>query len=106
MNFEKFWGTAAKECCRITLLVGDQGFDLVHVPDVVLVGEAISRFTGFGVASISQFAVTMDGVVAAPLQFIADRSLASAGEAFYQVVPPAHELENTQQTRAIRRCGG
>jgi hypothetical protein len=42
-------------------------------------------------------------VVAAAPQLITDRSLASAGDAFDEVIPPAHVLENTDQTWAIRR---
>jgi hypothetical protein len=57
---------------------------------VVLVCEAIRRFTSFRIASISQFAVTMNGMVAAPLQFIADLSFARAGNAFNQIVSNAH----------------
>ena len=60
------------------------------MPNVVLVCEAFHRFTSFGIASISQFAVTMNGMVAAPLQFIADRSFAGAGNAFNQIVSNAH----------------
>jgi hypothetical protein len=37
----------------------------------------------------------MNGVVAAPLQFIANGRLAGAGKAFDQIIPPAHVLENT-----------
>ena len=57
---------------------------------LVLMSETIRRFTGFPIASISQFAVTMNGVVAASLQFIADRSFAGAGKAFDQIIPDAH----------------
>jgi len=52
------------------------------MPNVVLVGQAVRRFTGFRIALVSQFAVTMNGLVSAPLQFIADRSLAGARKAF------------------------
>ena len=70
------------------------------MPNVVLVCEAIRRFSSFRIASISQFAVTMNGMVAAPLQFIADRSFAGAGKAFNQIVSNAHLLEdNTQYVR-------
>jgi hypothetical protein len=63
------------------------------MPNVVLVCEAIRRFTGFRIASVSQFAVTMNGMVAAPLQLIADRSFAGARKAFNQIVSNAHSLE-------------
>jgi len=71
-------------------LVGDQGFDLVDVPDVMLVRKAIERFTGFRIALIRQYAVAMNGVVAAPPQLVADRRLAGAGNPFDQIVPDAH----------------
>jgi len=60
------------------------------MPNVVFVCEAIRRFTSFRIALISQFAVTMNGMVAAPLQFIADRSFAGAGNAFNQIISNAH----------------
>ena len=40
-------------------LVGDQGFYLIHPPDVVLVREVIQRLSGFGIALIGQFVVTL-----------------------------------------------
>jgi len=46
---------------------------------VVLVSAALRRFTSCRIALLSQLAVAMDGVVAAPLQFIANGSLAGAG---------------------------
>jgi hypothetical protein len=70
---------------------------------VVLVCEAIRRFTGFRIASISQFAVTMSGMVAAPLQFIADRSFAGAGKAFNQIVSNADLLEDAAGV-SLPRC--
>ena len=48
-------------------MVGDQRFHFVYIPDVVLVPKTIRRFTGFPIAAICQFAVTMNGVVAASL---------------------------------------
>ena len=72
------------------ILVGDQGFYFIYVPNVVLVYDAIRRFTGFRIALISQFVVTMNGMVAAPLQFIADRRFAGAGNAFNQIISNAH----------------
>jgi hypothetical protein len=71
-------------------MVSGQSFHFVYIPDVVLMSETIRRFTSFRIASISQFAVTMNGVVAASLQFIADGSLAGAGKAFDQIIPDAH----------------
>jgi len=79
--------------------VGDQGFYFVYIPDVVLVSAALRRFTSFRIALVSQLAVAMNGVVAAPLQFIANGSLAGARTAFDQIIPPAHVLENTHHER-------
>ena len=62
--------------------VGDQGSHLLHIPDVVLVCEAFHRFTSFRIAPVSQFAVAMNGVVAAALQLITYGSLAGARMAF------------------------
>jgi len=59
------------------------------MPNVVLMCEAIRRFTSFRIALISQFAVTMNGMVATPLQFIADRRFAGAGNAFNQIISNA-----------------
>jgi len=60
------------------------------MPNVVLLCEALPRFTSFRIAPISQFAVTMNGMVAAPLQFIAARSFAGAGNAFNQIISNTH----------------
>jgi hypothetical protein len=49
---------------------------------VVLVSEAIHRFTSFRIAPVSQLAVAMNGVVPAALQLITNGSLAGAGKAF------------------------
>src|SRR5688500_11115521 len=72
--------------------VGDQRSDLLHIPDVVLVSEALHRFTGFRIAPVRQLPVAVNGVVTAPLQLVANGSLAGAGEALDQVIPPAHVL--------------
>ena len=74
--------------------VGDQGFHLLDIPDVVLVSEAFHRFTGFRIAPVRQLAVAMNGLVAAALQLIADGSLPGAGKAFDQIIPLAHAREN------------
>jgi len=63
-------------------LVGHQSSDLVDVPDMMLVGEAIQGLTGFWIALIGQVPVAMDGVVATPSQLVADRGFAGAGNAF------------------------
>ncbi len=55
------------------------------MPDVVFVRGDIPRFPRFRIAYVSEFAVTMNGMVAAPLQSVADRSLAGAGKTFDQV---------------------
>src|SRR5688572_23147629 len=88
-------------------LVGDQGSHLLYIPDVVLVPEAFHRFTSFRIAPVRQLAVAMNGVVAPALQLVAHGSLAGAGKALDEVVPPAHVRENTHPTWAIRhlvRC--
>jgi hypothetical protein len=45
--------------------------------------------TRFRIASIRQFPVTMNGLVAAPVQFCADRRFAGAGNAFDQIISDA-----------------
>jgi hypothetical protein len=78
--------------------VGDAGLYFIYMPNVVrgnegrraLVRAAIRRCTGFRMALIGQFPVTMNGMVAAPLQFGADRRLAGAGNACNQIIPHAH----------------
>ena len=82
-------------------LIGHQGFDFVDIPKVVLVRKghvrnalpmcrAIQRFARLRIALISQFAVTVDGVVTALLQFRGDSGLACPGNAFDQIVPDTH----------------
>src|SRR5260370_35982503 len=96
-EFGKIPRTTAEKGDRL-LLVGDQGFDFVSIPNVVLgredfrvlVREGIRRCTRFRIALIPQFPVTMNGLVAAPLQFCADRRFAGAGNAFNQIISPAH----------------
>jgi len=73
---------------------------------VVLVTAAHHRFTSFRIALISQLPVAMNGVVAAPLQFIANGSLAGAGKAFDQIVPPAHALKPTNHESRMRSLAG
>ena len=86
--------------------VGDQGSHLLYIPDVVLVSEASDRFTSFRIAPVSQLAIAMNGVVAAALQLITNGSLAGAGKTFDQKIPPAHLLESTHETWAIRQIEG
>ena len=72
-------GAATEKGDRVAL-ISDQGFDFVNIPNVVLVPKpnvmlvpkAIQRFTGLWIALISQLTVTVDGVVTAPPQFVAD----------------------------------
>ena len=52
-------------------------------PDALV--EPVSEIT-----SICQFPVTMNGLVDAPLQFCADHRFAGAGNAFNQIISPAH----------------
>ncbi len=56
MNFKKFLEPPQKNLPLI--LVGDQGFYLVHPPYVVLVREVIQRLSGFRIALTGQFVVT------------------------------------------------
>jgi hypothetical protein len=67
-------------------LIGQQSSDLIDVPDVVLVGRAIQRCTGSRITLIGELSVAMDGVVATPLESIADRRLARAGNAFDEIL--------------------
>src|SRR5438874_3632332 len=62
------------------------------MPNVVLVREAIRRFTSLRIALISQFPVTINGMVTTPLQFMADRRFAGAGNAFNQIISHAHRF--------------
>lgn len=58
--------------------------------DISEMREAIRRLTSFRIALIGQFIVTVNGMIAAPLQFFADRSFAGAGNAFNQIVSNSH----------------
>ena len=61
-------------------MISDQGFYFVNIlkavfvpePNVMLVPEAIQRFTGLWITLISQLTVTVDGVETAPPQFVTD----------------------------------
>ena len=68
------------------------GSDLLDVPDMMFVGEAIQGLAGFWIALISQFAIAMDGVVAAPSQLVAHR-FAAARNAFGK--PPCFTLRSS-----------
>lgn len=57
----------AEERHRLAL-VGGQGPDPLHIPDVVLVRGALDGITGLRVPPVGQLAVAVDGVVTAPLQ--------------------------------------
>ncbi|SEO03910.1 hypothetical protein SAMN05518847_105320 [Paenibacillus sp. OV219] len=80
-EFGKISRTTAEKCYRL-FLIGDQSFYFIYMPNVVFGFKAIRRGTSFRVALISQFTVTMNGMVAAPLQFVADRSFAGTGNAY------------------------
>lgn len=60
------------------------------MPNMVLMRGGVRRFTGFRIALISEFPVAINGMIATPPQFFADRSLASAGNAFNQIISHAH----------------
>jgi hypothetical protein len=47
-----------------------------HTQTVLLILRGIQRFTRLGIALIGEFAVTVNDVIAAPLQFSGDRGLA------------------------------
>lgn len=68
--------TTAEKCYRLILIV-DQCFYFINMPNVVFGFKAIRRGTSFRIALIRQFTVTMNSMVAAPLQFVADRSFAA-----------------------------
>ena len=56
----------------------------------MLSGATINGLAGFWIAPIGQFPVAVDGVVAAPLQFVADRGFTGAGNAVDDVVLDTH----------------
>lgn len=65
--------------------------DKINVPDMVLMRQARQRLSGLRTALISQFAIPVDRVIAAALQFVADRGLSRSRDAFDQVVSNSHE---------------
>jgi len=73
---------ATAEKCHRLLPVRDQGFDSIHIPDMVLVHLAGRRRTSLRIALICQLGVAINGTVAAPPQFSADRRFPAAGHAF------------------------
>src|SRR5215218_8076258 len=75
-------GTTAKERCRM-VLIGHQSADRRNVPHpgTLLISAFINGFPRFWIAPIGQLPVAVDGVVAAPLQLIADRGFTGAGDA-------------------------
>ena len=79
--------------------VGSNSADLVDTPDPVGVspndairacGWSCECLARLGVADIGQDPVTMDDMVASPLQFGSDRRFPSAGTAFDQIVLDSH----------------
>ena len=81
--------TPAEERHRL-ITVGNEGANFLQMPDVVLVGEAVQRFTGDRITLIGQLGVTVDRVVAASTQLPEDGGLSRAGHAFNQVIPDPH----------------
>src|SRR5207247_2002509 len=65
----------------------------------VLLGEGVNWPASFRIALVRQFPVTMNGVVAATLQFCADRGLACAGNAVDQVIASAHWFDHAPFAR-------
>jgi hypothetical protein len=78
-------GTTAEEGSTVCL-VGREGPDLLDVPDPMLEGRGVQGLTGPGIAPIRQVLVTVDGVIAPPLQLLGHRGLASTGNASDEIV--------------------
>jgi hypothetical protein len=74
------------------VLIGHQSADLLNVPHpgTMRSGATMNGLAGFWIAPIGQFPVAVDGVVAAPLQFVADRGFTGAGNAVDDVVLDTH----------------
>ena len=89
MNFEKFLEPPQKNVTASSWLA-TKAFTLSTCQMWCSCCGAIRRCTSFRIALISQFTVTMNGMVAAPLQFVADCSFAGAGNAFNQIISNAH----------------
>src|SRR3954465_12643727 len=73
-------------------LIGHQRADLRNVPHpgTLRSGAPSNGLAGFWLAPIGQFPVAVDGVVAAPLQLVADRGFTGAGNAVDDVVLGTH----------------
>ena len=89
---------AAEERPRVTA-VREQGFDLLYIPNVVLVPPVdavrsvragVEPFTGLWITQIGQFLVAVHDMVTAPPQLLGHSGFAGAGDAFDQVVFDAH----------------
>jgi len=65
------------------VLIGHQSSDLLNVPypGTMLVRVTIHGLPGFWIPPIGQLIIAVDGVVAAPLQLVADRGFTGAGNA-------------------------
>lgn len=75
-------------------LVCYQRFNLVHVPNMVLVGKPIHGFARFWISLISQLSVAIYGMATALSQFVTDCRLAGARNAFDQIVFSAHQTSS------------
>jgi hypothetical protein len=75
-------GTAAKECCGM-VVIGHQSLDLLNVPypSTMLVSVPFHQLPSLEIVPIGQLPVAVDGVIAAPLQLVADRRFPGAGNA-------------------------
>ena len=84
-------GTTAKEGCRMGV-IGQQSADRRNVPHpgTLRSGAPRNGRAGFWLAPIGQVPVAVDGVVAAPLQFVADCGFTGAGNAVDDVVLATH----------------
>lgn len=92
-------------------MVREQGLDPVDIPDVVGMPEnyiqgpvlntrsTIQRFTRLRIALIGQLSVAVNDMITAPLKFAGDRRLASAGNAFDQIVSDAHPIASGRSPR-------
>jgi len=77
-----------------------KGFDLVHPPKVVLVRTTLHRSPGSRVALVRELAVTVNGLVAATPELVADRRLAGTRNTLNEIVPSTHRRKITPLSAA------
>ena len=85
---------------------GHQGPNSTHVPEVMLMHGAVDRYAGLGIALVGKVPVTVDRVVATPVQLSADRGLPAPGDALNQVIAHAHggSISPVPRWSNVRRC--